>query len=372
MLLRAVGLCGKQCLAGARPGEPDAGHAAAGEGCASINRVADLRARMQTRRADAAACVRLLNATGVIGCARDLAQGPLRLWPDAQLDDRPHSPDGAPRRAPSYNALPTLRQGVCTLASLLAARACAVPVPAGQRVVLVPEAQLGALLARLRADSPFAARVAGVLVLPGARPTDPAETPGPRPTASLAARFPLAELAPYAPGAWAWNPGGAGLLRAPLPAPVALLDDGAAADARRRAAANARQARGAKHCCIMLLAVGRTSQPGIHLALYVLISTANACSVLPSCAMCAAAPAGVLATRGSAHAEGNGRAAHGGAARADGGGRQLEPVHRGARVPAAGRAQCVGRAAAAAGGCGCGRAPAAPGPGRRRRRWPLP
>ena len=116
------------------------------------------------------------------------------------------------------------------------------PVLAGQRVVLVPEAQLGALLARLRADSPLAARVAGVLALPSAPPTDP-DTPGSRPTASLAARFPLAELAPYEPGAWAWNPGGAGLLRAPLPTPVVLLDDGAAADARRRASANARQAR---------------------------------------------------------------------------------------------------------------------------------
>ncbi|KAK9832610.1 hypothetical protein WJX81_003488 [Elliptochloris bilobata] len=132
----------------------------------SINRVVDLRAQMYTRRADATACVRLLNASGVIGCAADLAQGALLHLPNASLDDVPHS-------------------------------------PAGQRVLLVEDAQLA---------------------------------------------FPQAELAPYPPGGWAWNPGGAGLLRAALPAPVALLDDDAATDARRRAAANARQGgAGAQH-----------------------------------------------------------------------------------------------------------------------------
>ena len=136
------------------------------------------------------------------------------------------------------------------------------PVSAGWRVVLVPEAQLGALLARLRADSLLAARVVGVLALPSSQPTDP-HTPGPRPAASLAARFPLAELAPYEPGAWVWNPVGAGLLRAALPAPVALLDDGAAADARRRAAANARQARWAALLRHAVLVSAGDSQPGI-------------------------------------------------------------------------------------------------------------
>ena len=147
-----------------------------------------------------------------------------------------------------------------TLPSLPAA-AWAVPVSAGPWVVLVPEARLGALLARLRADRPLAARVAGVLAAPGAPPADP-DTPGTHPAVSLAARFPLAELAPYEPGDWAWNPGGAGLLRAPLPAPVALLDDAAAGDARRRAAANARQARSRRphslHAAVLF--VGLTSQ----------------------------------------------------------------------------------------------------------------
>lgn len=101
-------------------------------------------------------------------------------------------------------------------------------------MLLVDEAQLEVLLPRLRSDSRLRARVAGVLVAPGAaRPL----------RSSPAAAFPLAELAPYAPGAWAWNTGGADLLRDPLPVPVFLLDGEAAADARRRAAVNTRQAR---------------------------------------------------------------------------------------------------------------------------------
>jgi len=199
--------------------------AAAGGGArASIDRVADLRARMYTQRDAATACVRLLNASAAIGCAADRARGPLLRLADPLADDVPADSAGAAarRRCASRRVTSVHERGLTRAAR------------AGPRVLLVDEVQLGPLLARLRGDAALAGRVAGVLAAPG---------PAPPARASLAAAFPLAELAPYAPRAWAWNPGGAGLLREALPAPVLLLDSAAAADAARRAAANARQAR---------------------------------------------------------------------------------------------------------------------------------
>ena len=64
---------------------------------------------------------------------------------------------------------------------------------------------------------------------------------------AICARFPLAELAPYPAGSYAWNTGGQDLQNVALPFPIFLLDIAAEESVLRLAARNAKQVIQAQH-----------------------------------------------------------------------------------------------------------------------------
>eukprot|EP00887_Chlorella_sp_A99_P003619 scaffold7.g3619.t1 len=169
----------------------------------------ELQEAMYPRMKGGDACVRLLNATGQIGCA---------------------APGG--------------RDAVGTLVRVDALLPAAADYPDGA-AVLLPPALLPAFLGAAQADAALAARVAGVLV----EALGPGEAAG----YSQDAVAPQAEYALYEDRAYAWNPAGTGLSRLDLPFPVFQLDGETTAQARARAAYNAEQkgVRGALHVARM-------------------------------------------------------------------------------------------------------------------------
>ncbi|PRW57704.1 nicastrin isoform X2 isoform A [Chlorella sorokiniana] len=165
-----------------------------------ITNVKDLKAAVYTEMTFTGgsgggdACVRLLNASGTIGCAtpsRQRVEGRLQ-----RLDTLLPSPDDYPDGT----------------------------------TFLLPPALLAGFLQQCAASPSLASRVVGVLV-----------EPQPPPSYSQAAQAPLAELALYADRSYPWNPTGSGLIGMALPFPVFLLDNVTTANAQQRAAYNADQ-----------------------------------------------------------------------------------------------------------------------------------
>ncbi|CAL8470795.1 g10337 [Coccomyxa elongata] len=153
-----------------------------------INRNADLQRKIYLDVKNAPACVRLLNATGSVGCASEPVSAPL----------------------------------------LFLSNAASNPVP-DDSMVLVPEEQQAVFLQRLQASSAMQKRVKGVLVLPGS----PASL-------TYADRFPLAPYAPYAASDYAWNRNGTIVSMLGIGTiPVFLLEGDAAAQAQQHAEENA-------------------------------------------------------------------------------------------------------------------------------------
>ncbi|KAL4441829.1 hypothetical protein ABPG77_003745 [Micractinium sp. CCAP 211/92] len=153
------------------------------------------------------ACVRLLHASGTVGCA---------------------APTGAQPTEGRLVRLETLRQP---------------DEYPDDAVYLLPPALLADFLLQCRDSPSLAGRVRGVL-----------SEPGPAPSYSQGAAAPLAEFALYANRSYPWNPAGKGLNGLALPFPVFLLDDGTAENAQRRAAYNAeQQLNGALHHAKMRL-----------------------------------------------------------------------------------------------------------------------
>ena len=176
-----------------------------------ITNVKDLRAAVYTemdfsRGGDA--CVRLLNASGTIGCAtpgRQPTEGRLQ-----RLDALLPSSDDYPGACTVWWMLGWVNAQV-PKARLPAKPAthCAAgapsstlppsppPTTAGGTTFLLPPALLAGFLQQCAASPSLASRVAGVLV-----------EPQPAPDYSQAERAPLAELALYADRGYAWNPSG--------------------------------------------------------------------------------------------------------------------------------------------------------------------
>lgn len=140
------------------------------------------------------ACVRLLHASGTVGCAAPTGELPTegRLVRLEALRQPDEYPEGA--------------------------------------VYLLPPGLLADFLLQCRDSPSLAGRVRGVL-----------SEPGPAPSYSQAAAAPLADYALYANRSYPWNPAGKGLNGLALPFPVFLLDEGTAENARQRAAYNAQQ-----------------------------------------------------------------------------------------------------------------------------------
>lgn len=184
-----------------------------------ITNVKDLKAavytEMQFSQGGGDACVRLLNASGIIGCStpgRQRVEGRLQrleaLLPSP--DDYPGESRlwwvfGGERLAAAGETLDAPRSRQCRIASTrmqMPHHTHAHPCPrfpiTGGTTFLLPPALLAGFLQQCAASPALASRVVGVLV-----------EPQPQPDYSQAAQAPLAELALYADRGYAWNPTGA-------------------------------------------------------------------------------------------------------------------------------------------------------------------
>ncbi|KAK9804658.1 hypothetical protein WJX73_005957 [Symbiochloris irregularis] len=143
----------------------------------SVSRLSDL---IYYKVGQPQSCIRLLNATAVVGCAAPSAEAPLR----------------------AYHGLPDPAQGPSTL--------------------IMQQAQLGDLATLAKSTA-----IGSVLV---ASEPDVKSNP--------ASTFPLAELAPYAARGYQWNPAGQNLLEAAFPFSIMQLDGNATLEAQAGAVWN--------------------------------------------------------------------------------------------------------------------------------------
>ncbi|CAL5224917.1 g7683 [Coccomyxa viridis] len=165
---------------------------------ASISNVGQLKAAMRTVRPSNPACIRLLNATGTVGCGAGRTVAPI-----ARLEN-PESSS-----------------------------------PSGEHIILLGEEHLPLVLQRLSKEKHLRSRVKGILVGSGSSDA---------PMHSPADIFPLAAYAPYKDRSYPWNPNGTGISNLDLGIPIFHLDDRLAASAQSSALHNSQQGlRGALH-----------------------------------------------------------------------------------------------------------------------------
>ena len=226
---------------------------------ASISNVRDLKARMRTLRPGSPACVRLLNATGTVGCGAGRTAAPIAVLEDpiehmpkgiapclhmtASIDTASlcmhlqpqHLLSSSTPHAPCRGIVAVSLKSKCkpahsrvTLHHLLSK----VVARAGQQILLLWEEHLPLILQRLSKEKHLRAQVEGLLVSSGNLDA---------PTASPAEKFPLAAYAPYKDSSYPWNPNGTGISNLDIRIPIFYLEESLRASAYSSALQNRQQ-----------------------------------------------------------------------------------------------------------------------------------